>query len=55
MEPLITVLSVFAITMSQFLLRESNCDTVAIQKKLDELVKVNEKADDALIELEKKT
>ncbi len=40
--------------MSQIILRDGNKDTIALQKKADESIRANDKADDSLIELEKK-
>jgi low affinity Fe/Cu permease len=54
MPALTAVLSVLAITMSQIILREADRDTVAMEKKLDELIRATDKADDALVGLEKK-
>jgi low affinity Fe/Cu permease len=54
MQVLLAVLSVLAITMTQIILREADRDTVAMERKLDELIKVTDKADDALVGLEKK-
>jgi len=52
--PLTYWLSVFAITTSQMILYAGARDTVALQKKDDELIRAIPEANDALIELEKK-
>lgn len=53
MEPLLVVLSVLAISMTQLILMSSDHDTKAMQRKLDELIHATDQADDAVAEIEK--
>lgn len=53
MEPLITVLSILALTSCQLVLMAQDVDTKAIQVKLDELIHAIDAADDDKAGIEK--
>jgi low affinity Fe/Cu permease len=47
-------LSIMAISITQLVLRSGDCDTRAIQRKLDALIKATEDAPDDLVGIEKR-